>query len=154
MHVVKRIDFWSGLGFLILGAWAFMTARGFDATSSTYPMFLAAILFGLAALLIVQSVRDPDAKTVHPESTRILLLGPGMRIVAWGGWAVALAAGGGYLLPSIVVFALIAAWVAPVRKDWRHLLVAVGLVLVVFFMFYVVFDVPLPIVDALQDLLD
>jgi hypothetical protein len=129
---MKIVDFWCGLGFAALGGWALVTALGFDKSSSTYPSILAAALLGLSLLLMIQSLRAASPKLANAEGARVLLPGPGLEIGGWCLWAVGLWLGAGYLIASFL---------------------AAAVLIVAFAMFYLIFNVPLPELEVIRDLL-
>ena len=152
METLRKIDFWCGAGFLVLGGWVLDQSAGFDDASRSYPMFLAVALCLLSVSMMVHAIGNRSAAVVSAEGTQILLLGPGSKAFLWGLWTMMLAAGIGYLGASFVVVAGI---VFLVRNElrWRDVISSAGIVLVVFFMFYLIFDVPLPVLDFVEDLI-
>lgn len=153
MRTMKIVDFWCGLGFADLGGWALATALGFDKSSSTYPAILAAALLGLSLLLMIQSVRAASPKLADAEGSRVLLHGPGLEIGVWCLWAAALAFGAGYLIASFLAVTILVFRHAPKRNPRLHLAQAAAVAVVAFAMFYLVFNVPLPELEVIRDLL-
>lgn len=154
MPGLKTIDFWSGLGFAILGGAACILALDFDRSSSTYPATLAAVLVVLSLALVVETLRDAKAKTGDAEGARIILWGPGVEIGCWCLWSLALWAGLGYIGPGFLAIGFLILRHSPVRRVRRHLFEAGGVILGVFAIFYLIFQVPLPELEFIRDLLE
>jgi len=155
MRVVRIIDFWSGLAFAVLGGGACVMAFGFDASSSTYPAALAAALAVLGLALTANAVRKPAAaKTMDAEGSRIILWGPLLEIGVWSLWALALWAGLGYIGPAFLAAAFLILRHSDDRRTRLHVAQAAGVALGVFLIFYVIFQVPLPELDFIRDLLE
>ncbi len=154
MRTMKIVDFWCGLGFAALGGWALVTALGFDKSSSTYPAILAAALLGLSLLLMMQSLRAASPKLADAERTRILLHGPGLEIGVWCLWAVGLWLGAGYLIASFLAVAVLIVRHGHHERRLSHYLAqAAAVATVAFAMFYLIFNVPLPELEVIRDLL-
>lgn len=154
MQKLTTIDVWSGLGFAVFGGTACILALDFDKSSSTYPAILAATLLGLSLALIVGALRDAKAKAVDAEGARVILWGPGVEIGCWCLWSAALWAGLGYIGPGFLAMAFLILRHAPVRRTGRHLLEAGGVILGVFAIFYLIFQVPLPELDFIREILE
>lgn len=154
MRVLTTIDFWSGLAFAAIGFSACATALGFDSRSSTYPATLAAALGLLGLALVVKAWRNAAAQTASAEGCRVILEGPALEIGVWILWALALWAGLGYVGPTFAAcLALILRHVED-RRPRLHVAQAAGVALGVFAIFYLIFNVPLPELDVVRDLLD
>lgn len=154
MPVLKTIDFWSGLAFAGIGFSAWATALGFDSSSSTYPATLAATLALLGLALAFKAWRDATAQTATAEGVHIILQGPALEIGVWSLWAVALWAGLGYVGPTFVACTMLILRHADDRDLRLHIAQALGVSLVVFVIFYLIFKVPLPELDFIRDLLE
>jgi len=154
MRVVKTIDFWAGSVFALIGGAACVTAFGFDSESSSYPATLGAALAALALALVVKAIRDPRAKTADAEGSRIILWGPGLEVAVWCLWAVALWAGLGYVGPGFLAVAFLILRHTADRRVRLHVAQAAAVALGVFAIFYLIFQVPLPELDVIRDLLE
>ncbi|WP_337997859.1 tripartite tricarboxylate transporter TctB family protein [Oleispirillum naphthae] len=155
MHVVGIIDFWSGLVFACLGAAACVMALGFDSDSSTYPAALAAALMGLGLALVVKAVRRPAAaKAVDAEGSRIILWGPGLEVGVWCLWALTLWAGLGYIGPAFLAVLFLIMRHCADRRTRLHVAQAAGVAIGVFAIFYLIFQVPLPELEFIRDMLE
>ncbi|MGE4527593.1 MAG: tripartite tricarboxylate transporter TctB family protein [Rhodospirillaceae bacterium] len=155
MHVLRIIDFWSGLVFAALGAAACVMAFGFDSDSSTYPAALAAALMGLGLALMVKAARSPSSsKAADAEGSRIILWGPGLEIGVWCLWSLALWAGLGYIGPAFLAVLFLIVRHCAGRRTRLHVAQAAGVALGVFFIFYLIFQVPLPELEFIRDMLE
>ena len=154
MRVLKTIDFWSGLVFAGLGLTAGVMALGFDSSSFAYPATLAAVLTALGLALTIKAFRDPAAKTGNAEGTHVILWGPALEIGVWTLWALALWAGLGYIGPAFAAVAFLILRHVHDRHVRLHLLQAAGVALAVFAIFYAIFQVPLPELEFIRDLLE
>lgn len=155
MHVVRTIDFWTGLVFAAFGGGACVMALDFDKSSSTYPASLSAALMCLGLALMVQVVRKPaSSKTADAEGSQVILRGPGLEIGVWCLWAVALWAGLGYIGPSFVAVAFLIMRHCADRRTRLHVAQAAGVALGVFAIFYLIFQVPLPELEFIRDILE
>lgn len=152
MRAFAIVDVWCGLGFAALGGWAMVTALDFDASSSTYPAILAALLLGLSLTLVAQTLRAAAPKRADIEGTHVLIQGPGIEIAAWSAWAAGLALGAGYLIASFAAMAVLIMRHAAAPRPRHHLAQATAVAAGAFAMFDLVFHVPLPELEAIRDL--
>ncbi len=150
---LRKPDVWAGIVFLVLGVWAFAESSTFDDMSRTYPMALSAGLVLFSASIILRSVFDRTPPKADAESATIILSGPCFQILLWGGWALLLGLGAGYILPSIVVVS-IAVLRAGFPGRLRSIASSVAVALAIFGIFYFIFDVPLPVLEVIGDILD
>lgn len=152
MVVLRKIDFWTAVAFFLIGATIFILAAGFDERSRSYPLFLAALLCVVSVGLFVQSLLSRSGKVVDRNEAEILISGPGVQSVLWIAWVVLLSVGAGYLGPSVLIVGGIIV-VLRGGSPSKSFLQSLAVVAVVFFMFYVVFDIPLPVLDVVEEIL-
>ncbi|MBE0532688.1 MAG: tripartite tricarboxylate transporter TctB family protein [Rhodospirillales bacterium] len=152
MTALRRIDFWSAVTFFLLGVVVISLASAFDEKSRSYPLFLAIALCVLSAGLLVQGLVSRSAKTVDRDEVEIVISGPGVQTLLWTVWVALLSVGAGYLGPSVLVVGSI---IVALRggSPAKSLLQSLAIVAVVFFMFYVIFDIPLPVLDIVDEIL-
>lgn len=154
MRVLKSIDFWTGLTFATVGFAAGIVALGFDSSSYIYPATLSAALGLLGLALATKACRDPATRTADAEGTHVILWGPAIEIGVWILWALALWAGLGYVGPAFAAVAFLILRHVHDRHVRLHLLQAASVALGVFAIFYVIFQVPLPELEFIRDLLE
>ncbi|WP_316975592.1 tripartite tricarboxylate transporter TctB family protein [Shumkonia mesophila] len=152
MAIFRKLDFWTAATFFLIGAVVIGYASGFDARSRSYPLFLGGALCVLAVGLFVQASLSRSAKTVDREEVNILLAGPALQALLWVVWIVLLAVGAGYLGPSVLIVAA-SAMLLRGGHHGKSLGQSATIVAVVFFMFYIIFDIPLPVLDVIEELI-
>lgn len=154
MRVLKSIDFWSGLTFAGIGIAAGIAALDFDTSSFVYPASLSAALGVLGLALAFKACRDPEAATANAEGSHIILWGPALEICVWTAWTFALWAGLGYVGPAFAATAFLILRHVHDRHVGLHVLQSAGVALGVFMIFYLIFQVPLPELEFIRDLLE
>ena len=151
MKLLVKSDFW--LGILILGGgfWAYFQSRGFDEHSSGYPGFLALIHVVIGVCLLIKAVRD-----IKDSSDSVMRLfqemrGPIVIAAMLMGWGGLLLSGAGFLLSSIIILPIIL-YSLGYRGTRRLVLTSICIVSAVFVLFYVLFEVPLPLHSVIEQL--
>lgn len=136
---VARTDLWVGGALLVVGLYACWEASGFDDRSRSYPMILGALLAatGLAVALggLLRAGKAP------PLTGPLRVALPAAVVVAL--WAAALGAGGGFLLPTLVMQGALL-WLGGVRGPLRIALYAVLITAAAYTLFALLLDVRLP----------
>jgi len=149
MRIWIKTDFWLGLIVCGCGVLAYIESSKFDEWSGSYPQFLAFIHIAIGVGLILKAVRIV-ADT--PYSITYLLAevkGPLLVALLLIVWSVMINIGVGYLLSSCLVLP-VTLYALGYHNMKRLLLGALSISLSVFILFYVVFDVPLPVNPLLE----
>ena len=136
---LTRHDLWVGAVLCLVGLYACWEASGFDDRSRSYPMMLGALL--AAAGLAVAAIG------LLKEAKSVALIGP-LRValpaaVVVALWVTALGAGGGFLLPTLMMQGALL-WLGGVRGPLRIALYAVLITAAAYTLFALVLDVRLP----------
>ncbi len=152
MSASTKTDFWLSLLVLTGGVWAFFQSRLFDDSSRSYPLFLSLLFIFLGLALLINTLKDSDGNLQKLEYLFAKVSGPllvAMLLVVWG---LLLMMNVGYLVSSILVLPPIL-WLLGYRNFKFILVTAVGVVAVVFILFWVLFDIPLPLNTVIESLL-
>ena len=135
---------------LLLGLWCLDQTRGLDGDAWSFPFYLSVSLCVLGVAQFLQCWFDKSERTVDREAIAAILQGA-LPIAAIAGlWALALDLGLGYLLPSVVaVYTMLV--VMRYGTPTTRLIRAVLTTAVIFTMFYIIFDSPLPVLESVDD---
>ena len=114
-HVAENIA--GGIVFALLGAYVLLEAQKFEGVGAVTPVFVGAGLIVLSALLIVVGIVRPRLLPPSPAPTGSLRR-RGLLVALVIAWVAALPFAG-FLLSSLVAFALISASV-PVDEPWTR----------------------------------
>ena len=152
--VMRRVlltkEFYLAVFTLTLGAWCLDQTRDLSGNAWTFPFYLSVALCLLGGILMVQCVLDQSERTIDMDTIHAVLQGA-LPIAAIAGlWTLALNLGFGYLLPSVVsCYAMMR--VLHFGTPWQRLSRAVVATLIIFTMFYLLFDCPLPVLESVDD---
>lgn len=135
---------------LMLGVWCVDQTRGLEGDAWLFPFYLSLALCFLGGALLVQCLLDKSERKFDRESLHAMLWGAAPFAVIAGFWAWSLEFGLGYLLPSVAAsFAMLT--VLQYAKLPSRLLRAVMITMIIFALFYIIFDSPLPVLEAVDD---
>lgn len=151
MNVLIKSDFWLGIIILFGGFWAYLQCRGFDEYSSDYPTFLALVHIVLGFCLLLKSLKQ--ASDLSDSMKRLFeeMRGPIIVAVMFMGWGGLLMLGLGFLLSSCIILPLVLYSLG--YKGFRRMtLTTAGIVAAVFVLFYILFEVPLPLHPVVEQL--
>lgn len=159
MQIITKTDFWLGLVILAGGIWAYAQSLGFDDASRDYPLFLSAVTAFFGAGIAGQTLRQARAQgreTAGKGSladlfnrTRGSLLIMGLFIL----WTLLLSTETGYLLSTALIL-LPVLWLLGIRKAGQFALITAGIIAAVFTLFFIIFEVPLPLNPYVQSFFD
>jgi len=136
---LARSDLWVGAALFVIGVYACWEASGFDDNSRSYPMILGGLLAGAGLAVAVAGLLRAGKAIRLDGPLRVAL--PAAVIVAL--WAVALGAGGGFVLPTLLMQAALL-WLGGVRGPLRIAVYAVLITAAAYTLFALVLDVRLP----------
>ncbi len=152
MRIWIKTDFWLGLIVCGGGIFAYIESLKFDEWSGHYPQFLSFIHILIGIGLIFNAVRavadTSDSITLCFAEVR----GPLIIALLLIGWVVLINIGVGYLFSSFIMMPL-TLYALGYHNLKRMALGALSISLSVFVLFYVIFDVPLPINPILERLI-
>lgn len=151
MRFLRQPDSYLGLICLFGGIYLAVLAAGFTERARHFPFWLSALIAGCGAWLLVQNlVRAPaGAKALD---IRPVLLGALPFAVVMTAWVMALTTGLGYVIPGFFC-AMALLYIAGERSPFRIAAVAAILIVACFVMFAVVFNVNLPEIRAVTDII-
>lgn len=134
-----RSDLWVGAVLAVLGLYACWEAGGFDDSSRSYPMILGGLL--AAAGLAVALAGLLKAGKAIPLAGPLRVALPAAVVVAL--WAAALGAGGGFVLPTLLMQVALL-WLGGLRGALRIAVYAALITAAAYTLFALVLDVRLP----------
>ncbi len=144
MKAFKTIDTLLGVTIFIGGILTLSQGFTFDESSRSYPITLSLIVIIIAMSIIYLSLVN---KTVHMETISDLYArSKGVLVISaiMVGWALLLNLGAGYITSSLLLVALMLYFLELVNI--KNLIgITVLVVFFIFTLFYVLFDIPLPV---------
>ncbi|PID43146.1 MAG: hypothetical protein CR981_02150 [Proteobacteria bacterium] len=152
MSVITKTDFWLSLLVLSGGIWAFFQSRLFDDASRSYPLFLSALFILLGLALLFKTIKDSDNQLQSITYLYSRVSGPLLVALLLVVWVLLLMMNIGYLLSSIIIL-LPVLWLLGYRNITFILIMAAGVVAVIFILFWILFDIPLPLNPFLENVL-
>jgi Tripartite tricarboxylate transporter TctB family len=151
MNVLVKSDFWLG-GIVFLGGfWAYFQCRGFDEHSSGYPSFLALVHIVLGFCLILKAMKEMSDMSDSLKRLFQEIRGPIIVAVMLMGWGVLLMLGLGYLLSSCIMLPMVL-YALGYKGIKRLAFTTASIVTAVFVLFYLLFEVPLPLHPVVEQL--
>lgn len=149
MKILGKTDFWLGITILASGIWVFNQSRGFDETSKGYPLFLSIITILLGAGIAIQTFKQKDEGKNSIEWLYHRMKGSLLIVALFVIWTILLSTKTGYLLASILTLMPVL-YLLGYKKISHLVLSTFGIVAVVFTLFYLIFEVPLPLNPFIQ----
>ena len=138
---------------VLLGLWCLDQTRDLEGNAWTFPFFISLALVGLGIAQFVQAVADTSERTADSDVIHAILRGAGLIAVVAGVWIWALDTGLGYLVPSaIAAFAMLTVLQHGTVK--QRIVHAVSITAVIFILFYLLFDSPLPVLEPVERFFD
>jgi hypothetical protein len=136
---LARSDLWVGAALFVIGLYACWEASGFDDDSRSYPMILGGLLAAAGLAVALTGLLKADKALCLAGPLRVAL--PAAVVVAL--WATALGAGGGFVLPTLLMqIALL--WLGGVRGPLRIAVYSALITAAAYTLFALVLDVRLP----------
>ncbi len=151
MSILIKADLWLGIIVSGVGLWAYLQSRGFDEYSGTYPQFLSFLHILIGVGLILKALRKTADEANSIRQLFEEVRGPLVVALLLVGWGLLLQFEVGYLFSSVLVMPLIL-YALGYRGTKRIIFGSVSIVFVIFLLFYVIFDVPLPLHNAVEQL--
>lgn len=149
MKILGKTDFWLGITILTSGIWVFNQSQGFDETSKDYPLFLAVITVLLGVGIAVQTFTQTDEGKDSIKWLYHRMKGSLVIVALFAVWAILLSTKTGYLLASFLTLMPVL-YLLGYKKISHLVLTTFGIIAVVFTLFYLVFEVPLPLNPFVQ----
>ena len=149
MRIWIKTDFWLGLIVCGGGIFAYIESLKFDEWSGHYPQFLSFIHIVIGIGLIFKAIRavaDTPYSITHFFAE---VKGPLLIALLLIGWSVLINVGVGYLFSSFIMMPM-TLYALGYHNFKRMALGALSISLSVFILFYVIFDVPLPVNPILE----
>jgi len=151
MNVLVKSDFWLGIIVFLGSFWAYLQCQGFDEHSSGYPSFLALVHIALGLCLILKAIKDASDMSDSLKRLFLEMRGPIIVAVILMGWGGLLMLGLGYLLSSAIMLPVVL-YALGYKGTKRLALTTVSIVGAVFILFYILFEVPLPLHPVVEQL--
>ncbi len=151
MKILGKSDFWLGGGVFSRWFLGLSPMSGFDEHSSGYPSFLALIHIVLGLCLVVKAMKEASDMSDSLKRLFLEMRGPLIVAVLLMGWGGLLLLGWGYL-PSSAIMLPVVLYVLGYRGVKRLALTTVSIITAVFVLFYVMFEVPLPLHPVVEQL--
>ena len=134
-----RSDLWVGAVLFVIGLYASWEAGGFDDRSRSYPMILGGLLAIAGLAIALKGLLKADKSISLAGPLRVAL--PAAVVVSL--WVTALGAGGGFVLPTLLMQAALL-WLGGVRGLLRIAVYAALITAAAYTLFALVLDVRLP----------
>jgi hypothetical protein len=151
MNVLVKSDLWLGVAVLFGGFWAYLQCRGFDEHSSGYPSFISLVHIVLGVCLILNAIRQSSDTSDSVKRLFQEMRGPVVIVAMLMGWGALLLLDLGFLLSSCLMLPPIL-YALGYRGLKRLTLTTAGIVAAVFLLFYILFEVPLPLHPVVEQL--
>lgn len=143
-RVGARSDVWVGLFFALLGGAVLFEASGFEGAAARMPVLCGILLLSLGAALTLRTVFAGRQDVERGGLLRTIAVGPLPAAALLLAWVYMMAQGFGFFAVG-VPFVMGVVYLMGHRHLARNALSSLAIVGVVFVVFYVVFNVPLPV---------
>ena len=153
MNILIKSDFWLGFIVLVGGFWTYCQSTGFDRYSDQYPQFLSVVHIVLGLGLILNALREREDRSDSLKRLFEEMRGPLMVASIFLGWGGLLLLSTGYLLSSLIMLPAVL-YALGYQKPRQLIFVTTCIVAVVFILFYVIFEVPLPLNTLLEQIIN
>lgn len=144
MKICAKTDFWLGISILAGGMWVYNQSQGFDEASKSYPLFLSVVTTLLGAGITLQAFKQQNKSTASIQWLYSRMKGSLLIVLLFAFWAILLTTKTGYLMSSVLTLMPLL-YLLGYKKFSRLILSSFGIAAAVFTLFYIVFDVPLPL---------
>ena len=152
MKVFSKTDFWLGVIVILCGFYALFSSLGFDKYSKSYPLFLSVFHVIIGIGIVLNSVKEISSDNGSLKNLFNQIRGPLSVVSILIFWGVLINIGVGYFLTSIIAMPSIL-YMLGYHNIKKVIAGSIGIVGVVFLLFYVLFDVPLPLNPYIEKLL-
>lgn len=143
-RVGARSDVWVGLFFALLGGAVLFEASGFEGTAARMPVLCGILLLSLGTVLTLRTAFAGQQDVGSGGLLKTIVVGPLPAAILLLVWVYLMAQGFGFFVVG-VPFVMGVVYLMGHRRLARSLLSSLAIVGVVFVVFYVVFNVPLPV---------
>jgi hypothetical protein len=136
---IHKRDTIAGVLLFLIGLLASLQALGFDAASRMFPLSIAGLLAASGLGIAIGSLRRP----AHPEDPAQPMAGVILAALIIAAWALALAHGGGFLIPTFIMQVLLLR-VTGIRRPAYLVGIALLVATFAYLLFVVLLEIPLP----------